>query len=679
MVDTIRYLHPYEELHRKLGGSMLVSASSSKRSISCESKRLFNARYLTPTQKQKAPKVQKKVETPEPIVAQETQQEDVQNESLQEKEFTIESIANSIQDESNQQTQEELTLFGMVRNLNENFKKAKKEKEKEVKTLKRQSNSKTKIRRTSVDKASEQSKKSKSDDEEETEDAEEEEEEEEHEEEEEEEEEPKPKKKLKKLVDVSEESNSTSSRISKRKISTSKPNDDESETEKKTSDLNVKQLPSHDGDGKKIYRSCDIELNKIVEVKYGSGKTTYHAKIVQVKEESQTMLVHYLGWNNRYDEWIKINQIIKIFSDDYGAYKRRKPTKQSDETNSNQTSKPKTEPKIPKTGKRSSLSSTSSSSSAEAKKEPIEPKKEIKCEKKPVGKMRSSDSSSSISSSSDLPNSTSSKVKKNSSNDSNVFVDKEQKSIELELEKIKNIQPETLLSIKEEIMDFEQTVTVPEEPKETESEKQQFIESITNEIVEKCLSEIQDKPPEYIPKTISKKDELIPVFTSEMTVSESNKFVVKPNDEKPPKSPDQVESKEIEDPEQIEEKEEEKPKPVLNESNSLNTINQTIVITETKTQKEKENVTVTKQQSVTVAVDMPKFPYHLIGCKLVGKQKIRFIEEQMRLCREEYAKLKNEMAAIDRKKKKLKRNLLEKSASNSNANQIEGDKLEAKK
>lgn len=33
----------------------------------------------------------------------------------------------------------------------------------------------------------------------------------------------------------------------------------------------------------------------------------------------------------------------------------------------------------------------------------------------------------------------------------------------------------------------------------------------------------------------------------------------------------------------------------------------------------------------------------------------------MRLCREAYAKLKNEIASIDRKKKKLKRNHMEKS------------------
>jgi hypothetical protein len=51
---------------------------------------------------------------------------------------------------------------------------------------------------------------------------------------------------------------------------------------------------------------------------------------------------------------------------------------------------------------------------------------------------------------------------------------------------------------------------------------------------------------------------------------------------------------------------------------------------------------------------------------LIGKQRIRCIEEQMRLCRDAYNKLKYEVAALDRKKKKLKRNILEKSATNNN-------------
>ncbi|CAF0837113.1 unnamed protein product [Brachionus calyciflorus] len=724
-----RYLHPYEELHRKLGGSMLVTASSSKRSISSDSKRLFNARYLPQTNQKKSQKNQKK---PSENLDQSIQenQEDALNES-QEKEFTIESLVNSFQDDGNHQSQEELTLSGMVRNLNENFKKAKKEKEKEKEvksTNKRLSNSKPKIRRISVDKASEQSKKSKSDEDEDFDDYDEEEDEEEENRVEDEvyNVEPKRKKKAKKNDDGSEESSSTSNtRISKRKSSLSKANDDESENEKKSNESFTKENSSFDQDGKKIYRSCDIELNKIVEVKYGSGKTTYHAKIVQINEENQTMMVHYLGWNNRYDEWIKINQILKVFSDDYGAYKRRKSTKPNldySDTRSpaqSSTKSKSSEAKNPKSGKRSSLSSiSSSSSSAENKKEPqpIE-SKEIKVEKKSIVKMRSSDSSSSISSSSDLPitnssnsSSISSKIKKTLSNDSNILTENDQKSIDLELEKIKNTLPENLLSIKEEIMDFEQKETDQESDliiEESELDKLNFILSITNELIDNCfiLSEQKDKKnefekpksPEYKPKTFCKKDELIPVFTSEMIVSQENKFITKTlinDDLQSPKMEIDIKISVQEFKQNNEEiikeipillEENIKSKPVLNESN----LNTTIEVTnnnDNKNFKEKENTNfpvVNKNcNQINSDQNLPKYPFHLIGCKLVGKQKIRFIEEQMRLCREEYAKLKNEMAAIDRKKKKLKRNLLEKSASNSNTNstaQDETTRIEFKK
>ncbi len=62
------------------------------------------------------------------------------------------------------------------------------------------------------------------------------------------------------------------------------------------------------------------------------------------------------------------------------------------------------------------------------------------------------------------------------------------------------------------------------------------------------------------------------------------------------------------------------------------------------------------------------YSIHFIDTNLCGKQRIRHIEEQMRLCRDAYTKLKNEVAAIDRKKKKLKRDLLDKSSSNNNGN-----------
>jgi hypothetical protein len=50
-----------------------------------------------------------------------------------------------------------------------------------------------------------------------------------------------------------------------------------------------------------------------------------------------------------------------------------------------------------------------------------------------------------------------------------------------------------------------------------------------------------------------------------------------------------------------------------------------------------------------------------LDSNLIGKQRIKHIEEQMKLCREAYTKLKMEIAAIDRKKKKLYQQRKEKS------------------
>ena len=65
----------------------------------------------------------------------------------------------------------------------------------------------------------------------------------------------------------------------------------------------------------------------------------YRAKILQTNKEDQKVLVHYLGWNSRYDEWIKVNRVLKLLSDDFSCGKRKKPTqsgsKQTASNNSN--------------------------------------------------------------------------------------------------------------------------------------------------------------------------------------------------------------------------------------------------------------------------------------------------------------------------------------------------------
>lgn len=465
---------------------------------------------------------------------------------------------------------EELTLSGMVKNLAENLRKAKKEKE--IK-CKRNSSTKSKIRRASVDKSSKKSQKSCDEEEEFA--------------EEEEDDEPKPRKRIKKTDDTSEESGSAiSTRVSKRKSSTSKI--DESECDKNT-DIDQSE--------NKMFNLSEIELNKVVEVRYGSGKNTYHAKIVKIDQQNETMLVHYLGWNNRYDEWIHLNQIIKIFTDDYGAFKRRKLIKQESSDANSKTNKNENK-NFKSISKRSSLSSISSSSSGDAKKD-LDQKPDIK-----AIKARSSESTCSLV----------------SSECTNVIETKNSDKKILDVDRVDEI-----LSIKEEIVDYDQQAA-------EQTDTILFIETISAEIVDKCLSLIEN-----LPQSICTKEELMPVFTSEMIVAETSQFKEKVKTEI-------VESME--------------KKLALNETN-LNSVSQSGAVSEAKVHKEKENC----------RHGLPKFPYHLIGCSLVGKPKIKFIEEQMRLCREEYAKLKNELAAIDRKRKKLKRNMLEKSASNANADE----------
>ncbi|CAG0888917.1 unnamed protein product [Cyprideis torosa] len=70
--------------------------------------------------------------------------------------------------------------------------------------------------------------------------------------------------------------------------------------------------PSGDSDGA-------IFVNDTVRVIYGGSKssTTYEAKIMDIKTSSNGMkryFVHYKGWNNRHDEWVKRKRIYRNWS-----------------------------------------------------------------------------------------------------------------------------------------------------------------------------------------------------------------------------------------------------------------------------------------------------------------------------------------------------------------------------
>lgn len=67
-----------------------------------------------------------------------------------------------------------------------------------------------------------------------------------------------------------------------------------------------------------------IPINSRLLVKYGRGRTlkAYDAKVINTEEENDEKfyLVHYAGWNNRYDEWVGREKIVQMLEEGDGKY-----------------------------------------------------------------------------------------------------------------------------------------------------------------------------------------------------------------------------------------------------------------------------------------------------------------------------------------------------------------------
>lgn len=75
-----------------------------------------------------------------------------------------------------------------------------------------------------------------------------------------------------------------------------------------------------------------VEMGDRLKVYYGpthESKVTYEAKVIDIEKDSSSepvYLVHYTGWNTRYDEWIKGSRIAQNFTQTQGRIKRTKAT-----------------------------------------------------------------------------------------------------------------------------------------------------------------------------------------------------------------------------------------------------------------------------------------------------------------------------------------------------------------
>ncbi|XP_008558302.1 AT-rich interactive domain-containing protein 4B isoform X2 [Microplitis demolitor] len=127
-----------------------------------------------------------------------------------------------------------------------------------------------------------------------------------------------------------------------------------------------------------------VQLGDRLKVYYGpthESKVTYEAKVIGVQQlddcDEINYLVHYTGWNTRYDEWIKATRIAQNFTQTQARVRRTKatPRPQTPSTNSSKSAKTPTtglqgrrraQSVAPTTSKTSSATSTSTSSTSSA-------------------------------------------------------------------------------------------------------------------------------------------------------------------------------------------------------------------------------------------------------------------------------------------------------------------------
>ena len=248
--------------------------------------------------------------------------------------------------------------------------------------------------------------------------------------------EPKAKKKASRLS-TSDDATTLKSTGLKRKSSISKAltdANDESENEKDTSSQDGTNESNMDIDvsenSDRNISINDLEVHTALDVKYGNTNQQYRAKVLNINYENQTVMVHYLGWNTRYDEYIKLDKIVRVIRIPAAAncQKRRKTKNNSTNSTSSENqaaaspsanSKTNNQGKNVTTQKISKRSSSSTASSSySSTDQPLEATKANNAESsasKTTSKTRNSDSVSSNSSTNSLKRESSEDLDKKSS------------------------------------------------------------------------------------------------------------------------------------------------------------------------------------------------------------------------------------------------------------------------
>uniref|UniRef100_A0AAQ6IRT2 ARID domain-containing protein n=1 Tax=Anabas testudineus TaxID=64144 RepID=A0AAQ6IRT2_ANATE len=146
-------------------------------------------------------------------------------------------------------------------------------------------------------------------------------------------------------------------RRSNRRVDDSEKGSEEEEEEDEDDEEDEEEVERRRGDRSEDEEDGDSLTGTKVRVKYGRGKTQKiyeaHIKKTDVDNGEQFYLVHYYGWNVRYDEWVKADRIIWPVEKGSKKRQRRKlKNKDKDEVEKEQDKDEDKPPVKPTAGKR---------------------------------------------------------------------------------------------------------------------------------------------------------------------------------------------------------------------------------------------------------------------------------------------------------------------------------------
>lgn len=116
-------------------------------------------------------------------------------------------------------------------------------------------------------------------------------------------------------------------------------NDDKKPAKKRKADVDAEKAADKPEKGETVAQDFPVEVGDKLKVYYHEQKVTYEAKVIEISVQQGVCLylVHYTGWNTRYDEWVPRERIAENLTNSKTIKRSKTGNSRTSSTNSDKT------------------------------------------------------------------------------------------------------------------------------------------------------------------------------------------------------------------------------------------------------------------------------------------------------------------------------------------------------